>query len=61
MFSGPGGLIPNYLAKKSYEPSGRDNSPPSHPLGFLLLGQGIWMPVNLREFFKKSVQPQLKI
>lgn len=61
MFSGPGGLIPSYFAKKSYEPLGRDDSTPSHPLGFLLLGQDKWIAVTFREFFKKSVQPQLKV
>lgn len=53
MFSGPGGLTPNHLAKKSYEPLGRDDSTPSHSLGFLLLGEGIWIAFNLRENYLK--------
>lgn len=63
MFSGPGGLTPSYLAKKSFKPLGRDNSTPSHPLGFLLQGQGMWIIVNLREIKKKkkTVQPQIKV
>lgn len=49
MFSELGGLTPSYLVKKCYEPLGRDNSTLSDPLGFLLLGHGICIAVNLRE------------